>query len=133
MSNATLRGERRKEHEAHHVCAGLERSVERALGLQAADFDKKRHLSHPTGGRSLTRGAVRSSGAGRFVLPSVRLRPSTSARRCGRRGRAWRAVRRHLLWRSQAASPPTTTPTIRTRRMTANNGSVAAKAGLWRC
>ena len=39
---------RRKEHEAHHVGAGIERGVERVGRGQAADFDESSHLTFAT-------------------------------------------------------------------------------------
>ena len=41
---ADMARRRRKEHEADHVGAGIERHLERLGRLQAADFDKRRHM-----------------------------------------------------------------------------------------
>src|SRR5712691_10791351 len=58
-----------------------------------------------------------------------RLSRSTSARSSRTCACARRAARRHLLCRSQAATPPTTTPPITSSRISANRGSERAKAG----
>src|SRR5262245_17740720 len=58
-----------------------------------------------------------------------RLRRSSSVRSSRACPCASRAARRHLLCRSQAATPPTITPAIVSSRISANSGSASANAG----
>ena len=133
----------RKEHEADHVGARVERDVERLGRRKAADFDDHdiaqfslasprlriywRPSTSPRGALSRLRPGVcsaglwaaasvsgglscsRSAGSAAFGMPAgmpLRLRVSISARRSATSRSSRRAVRRHLVWRSQAAMPP---------------------------
>ena len=112
--DADIARRRRKEHEADHVGAGVERRVERLGGLQAADFDQKGHDGR--GSSALTRrlstrhrsaacyfsafhtsmAAARSSSAVPIdlnsVISSLRLRPFTLPRQSSNRS-PWMSFR----------------------------------------
>ena len=150
---------RRKEHEAHHVGARLQRDVERLARGQAANFDEQGHGSThglkaiATGrngrgdcGRVLQRRAllvspdrprrIRSGdGAGQALLivpreaAAAARRSASCARACRASASCWRAARRQWRCRNQVAMPPATTPRIATAMMTTNSGSVTAIDG----
>ena len=140
---AEMTGRGRKEHESHHVRAGLQRDVERLARGQAANFDdqghgsghglgrrRQRRKSDRDGPRSTTsrpaclarRPHIRRPAAGPEGAADRTARASAPARRsasCARACRAsascWRAARRQCRCRNQVAEPPATTPSNRHR------------------
>ena len=150
---------RRKEHEPHHVRAGLQRDVERLARGQAANFDDQGHgfrarVRAATAGRKggatvggvLQRRALLVSPAGpisaalrqrrkrcgsyRGGAMALARRSASCARACRASASCWRAARRQWRCRNQVAEPPATTPRIATAMMTTNSGSVTATDGL---
>src|SRR6202022_4498906 len=145
---------RRKEHESHHVRAGIQRDVERLARGQAANFDEQGHVSrHGLGRRRqagkrwaafynvapcLSRplgpypppcdGAGRRCGSPREVAAAAR-RSASCARACRASASCWRAARRQWRCRNQVAVPPAATPAIAAAMMTTNSGSVIANDG----
>ena len=150
-------GRRRKEHEPHHVRAGIQRDVERLARGQAANFDDQGHVSgHGLGwrqdaerrcavGRVLQRRALLVSPAGPIEaalrrepegaadrtarMPRGARRSASCARACRASASCWRAARRQCRCRNQVAEPPATTPAIATAMMTTNSGRVTAIDG----
>ena len=148
---AEMAGRRRKEHESHHVRAGLQRDVERLARGQAANFDDQGHGSRArvraadnAGQRRDAAGSTTSRPACLARRPHIR-RPATGpegaagrpreasaparrsascARACRASASCWRAARRQCRCRNQVAEPPATTPAIATAMITTNSGSV---------
>ena len=115
---------RRKEHEAHHVGAGLQRGVERLARGQAANFDEQGHGfagQSPPGGMTGSDGAAfynvapclsRPRGAhetppcssagsrcgSRRARPPLARRSASCARARSRSASCWRAARRQWRW-----------------------------------
>ena len=148
---------RRKEHEAHHVGAGLERDVERLARGQAADFDEQGHglsgavLSRQIRvgteliGRVLQRRALLVSPGGPVKPRCAGAGSRGSSPPGDRRGGAQigqfrprlagiglvlarRAAPAALAEPGRRCRPPTT-PRIATAMITTNSGSVTATDG----
>src|SRR6202035_5871490 len=144
----------RKEHEAHHVGARLERDIEGLRCREAADFDDDRHAclkspvldwrtstslrrvclagttaSYWTGARSRSR----SRGlpvSGTLALPLGTWRSDASSLRNSRMSRSKRrAVRRKWPCRRHDAAPPITTPAISSPMTRTNSGKLSEVAG----
>ena len=152
VSRLEMPRRRRKEHEAHHVGAGLQRDVERLARGQAANFDDQGHGFEARFGADRTPDLNRADGAGSTTSRPACLarrtrkgRPATapeaagdrpreaaaaarrsasSARACRASASCCRAARRQRRCRNQVAMPPATTPRIATAMMTTNSGSV---------
>ena len=79
---------RRKEHEAHHVRAGLQRDVERLARGQAANFDDQGH-GFKARVRAATTGRKRRCGWGGFynVAPCLSRPPAPYPPPCGSAGK----------------------------------------------